>query len=208
MHRTSYLVNQKNGIIFEKLKLLSIYLSNEIKIVLHMKKNIITLMLLVVSGPFFAQSVFDQFEGIAGVNTVIVDKKMFDLMSKVKLDTSDKETQQYMHLIKNIDNLKVYTTQNSRIALQMRLTTEKYVKSIGLNELLTATEGVKRIQIYAKQGVNETQLKELVLFIEGAKAEDTVLMSITGEFDLNEVPALTDKMKIPGSAELRKAGKK
>ena len=29
----------------------------------------------------------------------------------------------------------------------------------------------------------------------------------TGIFDLNEVPALTDKMKIPGSAELRKVGK-
>ena len=173
-----------------------------------MKKYIVILVLLVVSSPTFAQSVFDQFDGIEGVNTVVVNKKMFDLMSKVKLDTSDKETQQYMHLIKNIDNLKVYTTQNSRIALQMRLTTEKYIKSAGLTELYAATEGTKKIQILAKQSTGETQLKELLLFIDGAKADDTVLMSITGDFDLNEVPALTDKMKIPGSAELRKAGKK
>jgi hypothetical protein len=33
-------------------------------------------------------------------------------------------------------------------------------------------------------------------------------MTITGDFDLNEVPSLTDKMKIPGSAEIRKAVKK
>ena len=91
-----------------------------------MKKNIITIFFLLVSGSFFAQSVFDQFEGIAGVNTVIVNKKMFDLMSKVKLDTSDKETQQYMNLIKKIDDLKVYRTQNERIATQMFLTAEKY----------------------------------------------------------------------------------
>jgi hypothetical protein len=47
-----------------------------------------------------------------------------------------------------------------------------------------------------------------LLFIDGGKNEETVLMSITGDFDLNEVPALTDKMKIPGSAELRKVVKK
>jgi hypothetical protein len=173
-----------------------------------MKKHIITLLLLVVSSPFFAQSVFDQFEGIEGVNTVLVNKKMFDLMSKVKLDTSDKETQQYLNLIKKIDNLKVYRTQNDRIGMQMRLTAEKYAKTAGLEELMTTNDGGKKVQILGKQGTGATQLKELLLFIEGAKTEDTVLMSITGDFDLNEVPALTDKMRIPGSAELRKAGKK
>jgi len=47
-----------------------------------------------------------------------------------------------------------------------------------------------------------------LLFIEGGKNEDTVLLSITGDFDLNDLPALTDKMRIPGSAELRKAVKR
>jgi hypothetical protein len=173
-----------------------------------MKKNITTIFFLLVSCSFFAQSVFDQFEDIEGVNTVLVNKKMFDLMSKVKLDASDKETQQYMHLIKKIDNLKVYRTQNSRISTQMRLTAEKYAKTAGLEELMTTNEGGKKVQILAKQGTTETQLKELLLFIDGGKNQETVLMSITGDFDLNEVPALTDKMRIPGSAELRKAGKK
>ena len=172
-----------------------------------MKKYLITLLLLVVSSPLFAQSVFDQFEGIAGVDAITINKKMFDLMSKVKLDASDKETTQYMSLIKKIDNLKVYRTQNERISIQMRLTAEKYAKTAGLSELLSTFEGGKRVKILAKQGGSETQLKELLLFVEGSKTEDTVLMSITGDFDLNEVPALTDKMKIPGSAELRKVGK-
>jgi hypothetical protein len=173
-----------------------------------MKKYIITILLLLVTSPFFAQSVFDQFEGIEGVNTVLVNKKMFDLMSKVKLDSSDKETQQYMNLIKKIDNLKVYRTQNERIATQMRLTAEKYAKPAGLEELMVSNEGGRKVRILAKQGSIETQLKELLLFIEGGKNEDTVLLSITGDFDLNDLPALTDKMRIPGSAELRKVGKK
>ena len=60
-----------------------------------MKKYISTILLLLVTSPFFAQSVFDQFEGVERVNTVLVNKKMFDLISKVKLDSSDNETQHY-----------------------------------------------------------------------------------------------------------------
>lgn len=173
-----------------------------------MKKYIVSIIFLVLASPVFAQSVFDQFEGIETVSAININKKMFELMSKVKLDTSDKETLQYMSLIKKIDNLKVYRTQNERIAMQMRLTSEKYTKAIGLSELMAINDGGKLVRIHSKQGSSETQLKELLLFIEDPKTKETVLMSIIGDFDLNEVPALTDKMKIPGSAELRKAGKK
>lgn len=173
-----------------------------------MKKYIVSIILLVLASPVFSQSVFDQFEGIETVSAININKKMFELMSKVKLDTSDKETLQYMSLIKKIDNLKVYRTQNERIAMQMKLTSEKYIKAIGLSELMAINDGGKLVRIHSKQGSSETQLKELLLFIEDPKTKETVLMSIIGDFDLNEVPALTDKMKIPGSAELRKAGKK
>lgn len=173
-----------------------------------MRKELVAFLFLLVTHSFFAQTVFDQFEGIAGVDVVTINKKMFDLMSKVKLDTSDKETQQYMNLIKKIDHLKVYRTQNERISIQMRLTTEKYAKTAGLEDLISASEGGKKVKILGRQSVDETKLKELLLFVEGSKTDDTVLMTITGDFDLNEVPALTDKMKIPGSAELRKAVKK
>lgn len=173
-----------------------------------MKKYLFLFLSVLFSNSFFGQSVFDQFEGIEGIEAVSINKKMFELMSKVKLDTSSKETQQYMSLIKKIDNLKVYRTQNERIATQMRLTAEKYAKTAGLINLMTTNEGGKKVEILAKQVDGENQLKELLLFVEGTKTEDTVLMSLTGDFDLNEVPALTDKMKIPGSAELRKAVKK
>jgi hypothetical protein len=45
------------------------------------------------------------------------------------------------------------------------------------------------------------------MFIEGAKNDDTVLMSLKGNFDLDEIAVLTNKMKIPGGDDLRKATK-
>jgi hypothetical protein len=169
-----------------------------------MKSYGIALLMFLISSPFFAQSVFDQFDGMAGVNAVVMNKKMFDLMSKVKIDTSDKETQQYMSLIKKIDNLKVFSTSNARTALQMKLTADKHAKTAGLEELASQNGNGKNIRILVKPGASVTQVKELLLFIQGTAGEDTVLMSLTGDIDLNEVPALTSKMKIPGNSEIRK----
>ena len=40
-----------------------------------------------------------------------------------------------------------------------------------------------------------------------SKGNETVLMSLTGDFDLNEISVLTDKMRLPGGDELKKATK-
>jgi hypothetical protein len=58
-----------------------------------------------------------------------------------------------------------------------------------------------------KSGATDSQIRELLMFIEGAKNDDTVLMSLTGNFDLNEISILTDKMRIPGGDDLKKATK-
>jgi hypothetical protein len=46
------------------------------------------------------------------------------------------------------------------------------------------------------------------MFIEGgSKSNRNRLMSLTGNFDLNEISILTDKMRIPGGDDLKKATK-
>jgi hypothetical protein len=172
-----------------------------------MKKLIITLVIVLVSSPFFAQGAFDKFDGQDDVTSIVVNKKMFELMSKVKVDTSDKEAQQYMNLIKKLDNLKVFTTQSIRVEGEMKVAAEKYIKAAGLEELMRVNEKGRSIKIMVRSGAKDTQIKELLMFIEGGKEEDTVLMSLTGDFDLNEISVLTDKMRIPGGDDLKKATK-
>ncbi|MEC5166202.1 hypothetical protein RCH18_001938 [Flavobacterium sp. PL11] len=172
-----------------------------------MKKYLVIVYLLALSIPVFAQSAFDKFDGQDDVTSIIVNKKMFDLMSKVKVDASDKETQQYLNLIKKLDNLKVFTTKSTRVEGEMRVAAEKYIKSASLEELMRVNENDRNMKILVKSGSSESQIKELLMFIEGATNTETVLMSLTGNFDLNEISILTDKMKIPGGEELKKATK-
>ena len=45
------------------------------------------------------------------------------------------------------------------------------------------------------------------MYVDGAKGDETVLLSLTGNFDINEISVLTDKMKLPGGSDLKKATK-
>ena len=175
-----------------------------------MKKLIILALLISMPIVSQAQSLFDKYDGQDQVNAIIVNKKMFDLMSKVKMDAKDKESQQYVNLIKKLDNLKVFMTSNNKIASDMENTVDKYLKNANLDELMRVSEGGKNVKIYVKSGSSDSQIKELLMFIEGAniKGNETVLMSLTGNFDLDEISSLTNKMNIPGGEVLKKAGKK
>jgi hypothetical protein len=170
-----------------------------------MRKLILIIALLVVSNTFFAQSVFDKFDNQDDITTIIVNKKMFTLMSKV--DSKDKEAKEFMNLVKKLDNLKVFVTASDKKSDEMKATADKYMKSSGMEELMRINEKGKNVKIYVKSGATDSQVKELLMFIEGSGKEESVLMSLTGNFDLDELSALTDKMNLPGGVELEKAGK-
>jgi alpha-acetolactate decarboxylase len=173
-----------------------------------MKKSVIVLVIMLLPTFFFGQAAFDKFDGQDDVTSVIVNKKMFQMMGSVKMDNKDKETQQYLNLIKKLDNLKVFTTNSTRVTADMKATSEKYMKSAGLEELMRVNDNGKNIKISVRSGAKDSQIKELLMFMEeSSKGNQTVLMSLTGDFDLNEISVLTDKMKIPGGDELKKATK-
>ena len=166
----------------------------------------VVICFLFSSNVFFSQTVFDKFDNQDDITSIIVNKKMFALMSKI--DAKDKEGQQFMSLIKKLDNLKVYMTTSDRKSDEMRQTADKVVKSAGLEELMRITEKGKNVKIFVKSGGGESKIKELMMFIEGAGQEQSVLLSLTGDFDLDELSVLTDKMNLPGGSDLKKAGKK
>lgn len=171
-----------------------------------MKKIILTAVLFLLTNVVFAQqNLFDKFDGQDDVTAVIVNKKMFSLLSK--MDVKDNETQQYVNLIKKLDNLKVFVTANPKKAQEMKAVADKYLKTASLEELMRINEKGKSVKIFVKSGASDMQVKELLMFIDGTGKEENVLMSLTGDFDLNELSVLTDKMKLPGGDQLKKASK-
>ena len=170
-----------------------------------MRKLFFTLVVILSTSTIFGQTAFDKFDGQEEITSVIVNKKMLALLSKMKVE--DKETQQYVNLIKKLDNLKVFVTTNNKKADEMKATSDKSIKSAALEELMRINEKGKSVKIFVKSGATDSQVKELLMFIEGSGKEETVLMSLTGDFDLNELSVLTEKMRLPGGDDLKKASK-
>lgn len=173
-----------------------------------MKINRIILVAVMVMSGWIAsaQSQFDKFEDIDGVTSVVVTQKAFSLMSKIGSESDD----EYMELIKNIESLKVFATESAEVAKQMEAAAKSYLKTANLEELMRVKDGDSNVTIYVKEGKSADFVSELFMFVKDSEnsSKESVIISLTGNIDLNQVSKLTQKMDLPGGEHLEKAGKK
>tara|TARA_R110001632_G_scaffold749_7_gene2782 strand:- start:1892 stop:2374 length:483 start_codon:yes stop_codon:yes gene_type:complete len=157
---------------------------------------------------------FDKFEDLDNVSAVVVNESMFKLLSKINVEVDDKEAQDFMDIAQNLKNLKVFITEDKKISTDMQITMEKYLKSSSLQELMRVKDKDANVKFYIKSGKDEDHVSELLMFVTGIKNGnveindrkfETVLLSLTGDIDLNKIGSLTQKMNLP--SELNKAGK-
>lgn len=187
-----------------------------------MKKLILILAIAILPIASFAQSIFDQFEDLDGVTSVVVNQNMFKLLSRIDVETNDPESQEYLNMIENLTSLKVLTTGDEAISSKMKGEVDRYLKKSKLQELMRVKDGEQTVKFYIKEGKNEDHVSELLMFITGLKEVtkdadvtingqkrefETVLLTLTGDIDLKQISKLTNQMDIPGGNQLEKAGK-
>ena len=171
-----------------------------------MKKFTIIVALIMAPVLVSAQNSFDSFEDENDVTSVVVTKNMFKLLSKMDLDSADPEAKEYLDMVDNLENIKVFTTENPTVAAKMDASVAKYVASSnGLDELMRVKNDGKNIKFYSKEGKNENFVSELLMHLSGDidGKKMTVIMSITGDIDLKQISKLTSELNVPGSEELK-----
>ena len=167
-----------------------------------MKKLIVIIALIVAPMLSGSQSIFDKFEDMPEVVSVIVNQKMFSLIASIDVDMDDPEAQEYMNMVKKITGLKVFTTGDDKVSADMKATVTKYLKSSHLEELMRIKDGDQTVKFYVKEGKDENHVKELLMYVSGLKEMtkgqdieingkkrefETVLLSLTGDIDLRQV---------------------
>lgn len=188
-----------------------------------MKKLVVILAIALAPIATFGQSVFDKFEDMDGVTSVIVNQKMFKMLMDLQLQTDDPEAQEMIDLVGKITGLKVLTTGDEKISADMNSTFNSYLKSSNLQELMRIKDGEQTVKFYVKEGKDDNHVKELLMFVNGlkeiTKGQDitingekreieTVVLSLTGDIDLRQISKLTNKMNVPGGDQLKKVGDK
>lgn len=175
-----------------------------------MKKIIILISLVFAPLILGAQNAFDSFENEKDVTSVVVTKNMFKLLSKMDLNSKDPEAQAYLNMVDNLDNIKIFTTENPTVAQRMDAAVEKYVStSKNLGELMRVRDEGKNIRFYSKEGKTDNFVSELLMHLEGTVdgKPTTIIMSITGNIDLKQISKLTEELKVPGSDQLKNLDK-
>lgn len=188
-----------------------------------MKKLVLIIAIIVSPMVSSGQSVFDEFEDLDGVTSVVVNQKMFSMLANIEVNMEDAEDQEYFDLIKKITSLKVLTTGDEAISARMKSKVDSYLKSSKLDELMRIKDGDQTVKFYVKEGKDENHVKELLMFVNGLKEItegqdiningkkreiETVFLSLTGDIDLKQISKLTNKMDLPGGKHLEKAGEK
>jgi hypothetical protein len=163
-----------------------------------MKKIILLIALTVISMVTNAQSFFDSLEDMDGVDMVVVNQDMFELLSKFGPDKmKDNEAMQIFTMIRDLKNLKVFSTDDAIIADKMETMANSAIKKHNLTELMRIKEDDSRIKIYVKSTKNKEYVSEVLMFIKGIDKQTkgiskSMIVSLTGNIDINKLSALAD----------------
>ncbi len=190
------------------LKMQKVKFLNNLKIK-TMKKIILIIAVVALSFNSYAQSsIFDKFEDMDGVSSVIVNQEAFKMLARFK--GGGDEGQEYLEMVQNLNSFKVFTTDNLEIASEMTAVMDKYLKSSKLTELMRVKDEDTNVKIFVRAGKDDDHVSELLMFVNGVgkymkdsdspiKAE-TVILSLTGDIDLNKISKLTES-HIPDSGK-------
>ena len=163
------------------------------------------------------QSIFDSYANNEEVSYISINPKMFEMLGKMMVPTTNPEAEEFLKMVQSISNFKVLISANGSISDEMFRWVEGHIQEKDLEELMIVTDNDADIYFYVKESNRENFVEQLLMFaydksgdkkaVIGGKGIESVLMLIEGNIDLNQISKLTEKMDLPGGEQLKKAGK-
>jgi len=169
-----------------------------------MKKIIVLIALVIAPAVSFGQSMFDKLENMEDVSSFIVNKDAFQLLQKFGGNMEgDSEAVEIFKMVQNLNELKVFKTNSVKVAKEMESMVNKSVSSSKLTELMRFKEKGSRAKIYVKTNGNKDTVSEVLMFVSGVSEmtegnAESVVVSLTGEIDINKLSSLADKFSKEG----------
>lgn len=163
-----------------------------------MKKILFLSILLFSQLNATAQEEWNLLINDASIEQTSVNVKMFQMMSNVKNQQNDASNIAYQNLLKNLKDLKVFSSKNSSSSQKIITQTKKYIDGKNLQLLNSYNESDEKISFYVNNGATKDRINELVMLVEPKTNSETVAFILKGDFSLKEISTLATKMKIPG----------
>jgi hypothetical protein len=184
-----------------------------------MKTKLVVFLMAIMLFPLtsMGQNIFEKYSDNPDVTYVSIKPKMFQMLAKMDIDTEDPDTKAYVEMVKSITSFKTIVTDNKSISGDIAGWVKS--RSSSLEELMEVKDEGVEVKFYVQEGKDSDHVKELLIFVNGlgevTKGQDmtingkkreieTVVVSLTGDINLNEISKLTSKMDLPGGDKLKK----
>jgi hypothetical protein len=169
-----------------------------------MKKIFFFIVLCLLTIPLWAQQdplnrFFDKYGPDTSFTIINISPKMFNLFSKVDLNTGDSQADQVLDVAKKLTGLRIITKDNANNSMQLfneasNMLSKKY------EELMTVRDHGNDLKFMIVQGPDGI-IHNLVMLVGGNK--EFFAMSLTGNIDLNEISKIAGNMNIQGFDKLK-----
>jgi hypothetical protein len=150
-------------------------------------------------------NLFDKYSGQDGFTTVDVSKGLFELFAEI--DAEDPEFEDFQKAVEGIESLRLvaYSIKEGSEGMKNQFY-EEVMSSIPFREfkeLMVIKDNDANVNFYAQS--SGSVISEMIMVVDGA--DEAVLMSMTGNIDLNNVAKLGKTMNMSGMQYLGKMKK-
>ncbi|MBK6393006.1 MAG: DUF4252 domain-containing protein [Saprospiraceae bacterium] len=168
-------------------------------------KNLLILLFSLFTGSLVAQAdavtkFFKSYVDDDRFSTVYISPKMFQLVSKIKINDMDADLQQ---LLKNIQGLHILSTHVSPKTFYKEAVSKINTKEY--EELMKVRDEGEDVLFLTKTDATGNKITELLMLVGGE--DEFSLISFVGDLDLEKIGRLGKSLNIDGSEHLEKLKK-
>ena len=151
----------------------------------------VTATVFLMSLTAFSQNrVFSEFAGNKNITTVYISPAAMRLGLNLGAEGSS-EMKVIKNCIKNPQGLEIVTAETPKAADLIRSSIESKIKKLGMEFLLSTTEGTEKLNIYTGKLVNDSLIHDIL--IETSEENEYTLIYITGDIDIVKLTKAFDK---------------
>ncbi|HDO27296.1 MAG TPA: DUF4252 domain-containing protein [Bacteroidetes bacterium] len=179
-----------------------------------MKKTVITLVILIITGVFIslnAQTTIDglygKYAGQKGFTSINISPEMFSMLSSLNTEDSAENAKEAQNIMEQLSGLKMLVYESD--SLQTNQAFLKDVRELnkvkGFSELMSINSENEVVKFLVKKG-NDGKVSEMLMLV--FDKNEAMVMSLTGDLDMSTISGISKSLDIEGMDKLKKLDEK
>lgn len=175
-----------------------------------MKKQLIKLTVIIailLPATIFAQSnfneLYEKYAGQDGFTSINISPEMFKFLSSIDMSDSSKDSKQAQYVLQQLEGLKmlVYEKPEGKEGFDFYKEVKSKLPLKEYTELMTVKDSDSDIKFLIKKA-GKNRVSELLMIVVGD--EEVVVMSMTGDIDMNTISDISNSLDVKGMENLEK----